>query len=120
MNDFDKLQRKDFLKKSISEMTRELNVINSYFENKKKLKTVLKHGRKNGERPLLGLYNKTVYHPTAYCELKCVYLLSRDMTAKECYSKHCRHLTVLNKNQQKKGIKNKPMKYFDVECKDIN
>lgn len=119
-NDYEKILRIDELKEMISEHTRELNEIQAYFKNKQKVGTILGKKEKNGNKGLLGLNNKVVYHPTAYCALKQVYLLYDDMREKRCYHKDCKHIIELTEQEKKKGIKKLPMKYFDgkSECND--
>ena len=115
-DDYERLKRIEFLKKEISEFQKELSSLESHFANKRKVKNAVGHETKNGCRPLLGLFNKVVYHPSAYCELKQCYLLYDDMREKSCYYKECRHLIILEEKQKKNGIKNKPMKFYDVKC----
>jgi hypothetical protein len=115
-DDYEKLCRLDFLKSEIPKLQTELSHLENYFYNKGKVNTIVGHEKKNGCKPLLGLFNKVVYHPTAYCELKKCYLLYDDMRCKNCYSKECRHLIILDEKQKKKGIKNMPMKFYDAKC----
>lgn len=104
------------MKVTIPIMQQELASLENYFNCKKKVNNIVGHKKKNGCKPLLGLFNKVVYHPTAYCNLKQCYLLYDDMREKGCYYKGCKHLTLLDENQKKKGIKNKPMKFYDRQC----
>ena len=97
-------------------MQRELDSLERYFKNKRKVNNIVGCEKKNGCKPLLGLFNKVVYHPSAYCELKQCYLLYDDMREKSCYYKECKYLTVLDENQKKNGIKKKPMKFYDINC----
>ena len=115
-DDFEKLKRVEEIKKEISKLKYELAGIENYFNNKRKVKEAIGEKERNGCKPLLGLFNKVVYHPSAYCELKQCYLLYDDMRAKSCYYKGCRHLIILGENQKKKGIKGKPMKFYDRKC----
>lgn len=115
-DDYERLNRLDFLKKEIPKLQHELACLENHFKNKRKVNNVVGHKEKNGCRPLLGLYNKVLYHPSAYCELKQCYLLYDDMREKSCYHKGCKHLVILDQNQQKTGIKNKPMKFYDMQC----
>ena len=115
-DDFERLQRIDEINKEISELQHELAALENHFNNKRKVKDTIGYKEHNGCKPLLGLFNKTVYHPAAYCELKQCYLLYADMREKSCYYKGCKHLIVLEENQKQRGIKNKPMKFYDVEC----
>jgi hypothetical protein len=75
---------------------------------------------KKKNKPLLGLFNKTVYSPTAFCKLKCIYLLSEDIKKKKCFDKGdyrgCKHLRLLSKTEKEKGIKNQYMKFYDYDC----
>lgn len=115
-DDFEKIQRVSEIKKEISELQRELADLENYFNNKRMVKNTIGHEEKNGCKPLLGLFNKIVYHPSAYCELKQCYLLWDDMREKSCYYKGCKHLVMLEESQKQRGIKNKPMKFYDVGC----
>ena len=115
-DEYEKLRRRDFLREEIPKLKHELDCLENHFSNKKKVNNTIGHKKKNGCSPLLGLYNKVLYHPTAYCELKQCYLLYDDIREKACYHKDCKHLTILNENQTKKGIKNKPMKFYNVLC----
>lgn len=115
-NDFERINRIGFLKTTIPIMQQELSCLENYFKNKKQVQNTVGYQEKNGCKPLLGLFNKVVYHPSAYCELKQCYLLYDDMREKSCYYKGCKHLTILEESQKKKGIKNKPMKFYDVKC----
>ena len=116
-DDFEKLKRIEEIRKEISELQHELVGLENHFSNKRKVKTTIGNTEKNGCKPLLGLFNKVVYHPSAYCELKQCYLLYDDMREKSCYYKECRHLVMLEENQKQRGIKNKPMKFYDIACK---
>lgn len=115
-DDFDRLVRLEFLKKEIAKLQREYSSLEQHFKNKRKVNNIVGYEKKNGCKPLLGLFNKVVYHPSAYCELKQCYLLYDDMREKSCYSKDCKHLTILDENQKRNGIKNKPMKFYDIKC----
>ena len=115
-DDFEKLKRIEEIKKDISELKHELASLESHFNNKRKVKVAIGDKEKNGCKPLLGLFNKVVYHPSGYCELKQCYLLYDDMREKSCYYKGCRHLVILAENQKQRGIKNKPMKFYDIAC----
>lgn len=115
-DDYERLNRIYYLKNIIPILQRELTTLENHFKNKKKVDNIIGHQEKDGCKPLLGLFNKIVYHPSAYCELKQCYLLYDDMREKFCYHKGCRHLIFLDENQKKKGIKNMPMKFYDVKC----
>ena len=117
-DNFEKLARIEELKEMIAVHTQELQNLQAYFENKNKVGQVIGGKIKNGNKGLLGLNNKVVYHPTAYCNLKQVYLLYDDIRDKQCYHKDCNHLIVLTEQEQKKGIKGLPMKYFErnIDC----
>ena len=115
-DDFEKLQRMDTIKKEIAELKHELAGLENHFNNKRKVKVAIGDKEKNGCKPLLGLFNKVIYHPSAYCELKQCYLLYDDMRVRSCYYKGCKHLIILEENQKKKGIKGKPMKFYDRKC----
>ena len=115
-DDYERLNRIDFLKKEIPKLQQELSCLENHFKNKRKVNSIVGHEKKNGCKPLLGLFNKIVYHPSAYCELKQCYLLYDDMREKFCYHKECKHLIILEESQKKKGIKNKPMKFYDIKC----
>ena len=115
-DDYERLNRMDFLKKEIPKLQSELACLENHFKNKKKVNNIVGYKEKNGCKPLLGLFNKVIYHPSAYCELKQCYLLYDDMRTKSCYYKDCRHLIILEENQKRKGIKNKPMKFYDRKC----
>lgn len=115
-DDYERLNRMDFLKKEIPKLQHELSCLENHFNNKRKVNNIIGHKEKNGCKPLLGLFNKVLYHPSAYCELKQCYLLYDDMREKLCYHKGCKHLIILEESQKKKGIKNKPMKFYDVKC----
>lgn len=115
-DDYERLNRIYFLKGEIPKLQRELDSLEKHFHDKHKVANILNREKKNDCKPLLGLFNKVVYHPTAYCCLKQCYLLYDDLREKSCYHKHCNHLVLLNENEKKKGIKNMPMKYFDMPC----
>ena len=115
-DDFEKLKRIEEISKEIAELKNELACLESYFTNKRKVKTAIGNKEKNGCKPLLGLFNKIVYHPSAYCELKQCYLLYDDMRVKSCYYKGCKHLIMLEENQKQRGLKNRPMKFYDIKC----
>lgn len=116
-DDYERLNRIYYLKGIIPVMQKELAELENHFSNKRKVNNIVGgHREKNGCKPLLGLFNKIVYHPSAYCELKQCYLLYDDMREKFCYHKGCRHLIFLDENQKKKGIKNMPMKFYDIKC----
>ena len=115
-DDYERLNRIYYLKKVIPMMQQELACLENHFNNKRKVNNVVGCQEKNGCKPLLGLYNKVVYHPTAYCELKQCYLLYDDMREKSCYYKDCKHLIILDEKEKKKGIKNMPMKFYDTKC----
>ena len=115
-DDFERIERINFLKLTIPKMQQELSSLENHFANKRKVKDTVGYEEKNGCKPLLGLFNKVVYHPSAYCELKQCYLLYDDMREKGCYYKACKHLIMLDENQKKKGIKNKIMRFFDINC----
>ena len=117
-DNFEKLMRIEELKEMIAVYTQELQNLQAYFENKNKVGQVIGGKTKNGNKGLLGLNNKVIYHPTAYCALKQVYLLYDDIREKQCYHKDCSHLIVLTEQEQKKGIKGLPMKYFErnIDC----
>lgn len=119
-NDFDKILRIEELTGMISEYTKELNELQLYFTNKQKVGKILNKKEKNGNKGLLGLNNKVVYHPTAYCALKQVYLLYDDMREKKCYHKDCKHIVELTEQEKKKGIKKAPVRYFNgkSDCSD--
>ena len=118
-DDYERLNRIHFLKVTIPIMQKELADLENHFNNKRNVNNVIGCKVKNGCKPLLGLFNKIVYHPTAYCELKQCYLLYDDMREKGCYSKECIHLIILDEKQKKKGIKNKPMKFYELDCKEL-
>ena len=101
------------LKEMIDVYTQELSNLNAYFDNKRKVNQIINKKEKNGNKGLLGLNNKVVYHPTAYCALKQVYLLYDDMREKGCYYKNCKHIFELTEGEKKKGIKKLPMKYYN-------
>jgi hypothetical protein len=115
-DDYERLNRLYYLNGLIPVLQQEKSTLENYFNNKKKVNNIVGYEKKNGCKPLLGLFNKIVYHTTAYCELKQCYLLYDDIREKSCYHKDCKHLTILDENQKKKGIKNRPMKYYDIEC----
>ena len=115
-DDFERIKRIEFLRFTIPKMQQELSNLENYFTNKKKVKEIVGYEEKNGCKPLLGLHNKIVYHPSAYCELKQCYLLYDDMREKSCYYKACKYLLILEEHEKKKGIKGLPMKYYDVNC----
>ena len=115
-DDYERLNRLDYLNNIIPILQKEKANLENHFSNKKKVNNIIGHKEKNGCKPLLGLFNKIIYHPSAYCELKQCYLLYDDMREKSCYYKGCKHLTILEESQKKKGIKNKPMKFYDVRC----
>ena len=115
-DDYERLNRLDFLKKEIPKLQQELSVLERHFKNKKKVNNIVGHKEVGGCKPLLGLFNKVIYHPSAYCDLKQCYLLYDDMREKSCYHKNCKHLIILSEEQKRKGIKNKPMKFYDLEC----
>lgn len=115
-DDFERLKRIEVIKKEISDLSCELASLENHFKNKRKVKTIIGDKEKSGCKPLLGLFNKVVYHPSAYCELKQCYLLYDDMREKSCYYKGCKHLIMLEENQKQRGIKNKPMKFYDKKC----
>ena len=115
-DDFEKLKRIEKINKEISELQHELACLENHFNNKRKVKDTIGNKEKNGCKPLLGLFNKVVYHPSAYCELKQCYLLYDDMREKSCYYKGCKYLIMLQENQKQRGIKNKPMKFYDIKC----
>lgn len=119
-DDFEKLKRIEEINKEISELKHELACLENHFNNKRKVKNTIGNEEKNGCKPLLGLFNKVVYHPSAYCELKQCYLLYDDMRVKSCYYKGCRHLIMLGEKQKQRGIKGKPMKFYDVNCEEIS
>ena len=104
-DDYERLNRIYYLKNIIPIMQKELADLENHFANKRKVKTIVGSEEKNGCKPLLGLFNKVVHHPSAYCELKQCYLLYDDMREKSCYYKGCKHLTILEESQKKKGIK---------------
>ena len=115
-DDFEKIKRMDEIRKEIAELQHELSGLENHFSNKKKVRSAIGNQEKNGCKPLLGLFNKVVYHPSAYCDLKQCYLLYDDMREKFCYHKGCKHLIILQENQKQKGIKGKPMKFYDIRC----
>ena len=115
-DDYERLNRIYYLKNIIPMMQKELACLENHFNNKRKVKDTIGNTEKNGCKPLLGLFNKVVYHPSAYCELKQCYLLYDDMREKSCYYKGCKHLIMLQEKQKQKGIKNKPMKFYDIKC----
>lgn len=115
-DDYEKLNRIYFLKNEIPKLQRELACLENHFNNKKKVNDIVGYEERNGCKPLLGLFNKVVYHPSAYCELKQCYLLYDDIREKSCYHKGCKNLILLDENQKKKGIKNMPMKFYDIVC----
>lgn len=115
-DDYERLSRLDFLKHEIPKLQAELSHLENHFYNKSKVNTIVGCEKKNGCKPLLGLFNKVIYHPTAYCDLHQCYMLYDDIRCKNCYQKECKHLIILDEKQKKKGIKNKPMKYFDASC----
>lgn len=115
-DDFEKLKRIEEINKEIAELKHELAGLENHFNNKRKVKTTIGNEEKNGCKPLLGLFNRVVYHPSAYCELKQCYLLYDDMRVKSCYYKGCRHLILLEENQKQRGLKSRPMKFYDAKC----
>ena len=115
-DDFERLKRIEEINKEITELKHELAGLENHFNNKKRVKNAIGNKEKNGCKPLLGLFNKVVYRPSAYCELKQCYLRYDDIREKSCYWKECRHLIILEENQKQKGIKGKPMKFYDVKC----
>lgn len=115
-DDYERLNRLDYLNKIIPILQKEKANLESHFNNKKKVNNIVGYKERNGCKPLLGLYNKVIYHPSAYCELKQCYLLYDDMRKKSCYNKECRYLIILGENQKKKGLKNRPMKFYDASC----
>lgn len=118
-DDYERLNRIYELKFIIPKMQQELANLENHFKNKKKVNNIVGYEEKNGCKPLLGLHNKVIYHPSAYCELKQCYLLYDDMRAKSCYYKQCKHLIILEEHEKKKGIKNMPMKYYDAKCETL-
>ena len=104
-DDYERLNRIYYLKNIIPMMQKELACLENHFNNKRKVKDTIGNTEKNGCKPLLGLCNKVIYHPPAYCELKQCYLLYDDMREKSCYYKGCKHLIILEENQKQKGIK---------------
>lgn len=115
-DDYERLNRIYYLKGVIPIMQKELAELENHFSNKRTVNNIIGHKEKNGCKPLLGLFNKIVYHPSAYCELKQCYLLYDDIREKGCYHKDCRHLIILEEHEKKKGIKNMPMKFYDIKC----
>jgi hypothetical protein len=115
-DDFEQLDRIYYLKKLIPILQKELADLENHFANKRKVNDFVGQKEKNGYKPLLGLFNKIVYRPSAYCELKQCYLLLDDIREKSCYYKRCKHLITLEENEKKKGIKNAPMKFYDRKC----
>lgn len=115
-DDYERLNRMDYLRNEIPKLQQELSCLENHFKNKRKVNEIVGYKVVNGCKPLLGLHNKIVRHPSAYCDLKQCYLLYDDMREKSCYSKNCKHLILLNDKQQKQGIKHKPMKFFDAKC----
>ena len=118
-DDYERLNRLNFLKNEIPKLQHEMACLENHFNNKRNVNKIIGHKVRNGCKPLLGLFYKVLYHPSAYCELKQCYLLYDDMREKSCYRKDCKHLILLDENQKKKGIKNKPMKFYDVKCEAI-
>ena len=118
-DDYERLNRLNFLKGEIPKLQHELACLENHFNNKRNVNKIIGHKERNGCKPLLGLFNKVLYHPSAYCELKQCYLLYDDMREKSCYRKDCKHLIILDENQKKKGIKNKPMKFYDAKCEVV-
>ena len=115
-DDYERLNRLYYLKSEISKLQKEMAELENHFKNKKKVNNIVGYEKRNGCKPLLGLFNKVIYHPSAYCELKQCYLLYDDMREKNCYYKSCKHLIPLDEHQKRSGIKNMPMRYYDVEC----
>lgn len=118
-DDYERLNRLNFLKNEIPKLQHEMACLENHFNNKRNVNKIIGHKERNGCKPLLGLFNKVLYHPSAYCELKQCYLLYDDMREKSCYRKDCKYLILLDENQKKKGIKNKPMKFYDAKCEAI-
>lgn len=116
IDDYEKLERIYYLKSEIPKLQNELDCLENYFNNKRTVNRITGHEKKNGCKPLLGLFNNVVYHPSAYCDLKQCYLLYDDIREKSCYHKECKHLILLDDNQKKRGIKNKPMKFHCIKC----
>ena len=117
-DDYERLNHLYYLKGEIPKLQKEMAELENHFKNKKKVNNIIGYKERNGCKPLLGLFNKVIYHPSAYCELKQCYLLYDDMREKDCYYKGCKHLIILDENQKKKGIKHMPMKYYDAVCEE--